>query len=184
MNQPLIWYVPGYYELSFFEIVLTAFLFLFVLIKKDKLVMIVIGAKIIIHELVAANIFWTAFPIFKATLPLFFPTILKQILYIIMLIWMIHCEKRGNYKRVCIGIVSIFCIELFSAFIYYPQYMDYFYNGCLECNKTMSKRTSLWMTTIITSAPFTQIKNRLLVTIAEVIAFLMQILFHRKDEKA
>ena len=173
---------PGYAILSKLEVLLIVCLMIFVLIKKDKLIIAMLWTKIIIHGLIFTDIFWKVVPITKATLQFSFPTTLKQIIYIIILIWMIRCEKKGYYKRICIGIGTIFCIELFSAFIYYPQYMDYFYNRCLECNKMISKRTELWMTSIMISAPFAQIKNRLLITLAEVIVFIIQYLLHGKDK--
>lgn len=181
MNQPMMWYQPGYFELSVFEMILTGFLLLSVFIKKDKLVMAGLGAKIIIHELVLADLFWKCFP-WKISLSMFSPAILKQILYILILIWMIRCEKKKQYKKAGLGIGIIFCMELLSSFIYYPSFMDYFYNVCRECNKNLSWRMSLWFTSVIASAPFTQIKNRLLTTLAEVIVFLVQYLLHRKDK--
>lgn len=181
MNQLMMWYQSGYSELSLFEMILTGFLLLSVFIKKDKLVMAGLGAKIVIHELVLADLFWKCFP-WKISLSMFSPAILKQILYILILIWMIHCEKKKQYKKVGFGIGILLCIELLSSFVYYPAFMDYFYNGCRECNKNLSWKMSRWFTSVIASAPFIQIKNRLLTTLAEVIVFLIQYLLHRKDK--
>ncbi len=185
MNQPLIWYVPGYYELSFFEIVLIAVLFISILIKKEKLVMIIIGAKLIIHHLVIGDIFWAmARPVTMLGVKEFLPLLLKQIIYIVILIWMMHFELKKDYKKVFFGILVLFGLELLSSFIYYPLFMESVTRNCPDCFQHLSKRQILWHIAHIAAAPFIEIKNRLLVTSAEVILFFIQILLHRKDEKS
>lgn len=181
IGEQLILYQRGYFELSLFELVLTMLLLIFVLMKKDKFIMIVLGAKVFIHEMVFAELFWKLIP-WTNSMQTFSFTMLKQIVYIILLIWMIHSEKRADYKKVCIGMFVLLCIELFSAFIYYPQFMDYFYNGCLNCNKSMSKRSALLLLIAIVSAPFSSADKRLIVTIVQFGILFIQILIHKKDK--
>lgn len=184
MNQPIVWYPPGYSELSFFEMILTGFLFVFILIKKDKLVIVFLGAKLIIHHLVAGDIFWvmSSPEIFSAKT--YLPLLLKQIIYIVILIWMIYSERKKNYKQVLFGIILLFCIELFSSFVYYPIFMESVMRNCPDCITHLSRGQMMRQIAYIAAAPFTQIKNRLLFTFIEVIVFFIQYLLYRKDKTA
>lgn len=176
-------YQPGYFELSLFEIILAGLLFVYILIRRDKFVIVLLGAKLIIHSLVYGDIFWIMYrPVTISSIKIFLPLILKQIIYIAILIWMIYSERKKNYKQVLFGIILLFCIELFSSFVYYPVFVESVMRNCPDCIIHLSRGQMMWQIAYIAAAPFIQIKNRLLTTFAEMIVFFIQYLFHRKDK--
>lgn len=172
---------PGYTLLSQFEIGLIILLVVFILIKKDRLITIVIGLKAILHQLIFADLFWRVSP-WPETMGMYYFAMMKQIVYVILLIWMIYCERRGSYKKVCLGIAVLFSMELFFSFVYYPQFINYFYNECLYCNTEMSVGTSKLLVSVIASAPFDSISKRLMVTFVEMVLFSIQVIIHRGNK--
>lgn len=193
--------IPNYifFIMSIVEMGSILLMILSLILKKQQLVLVFMGVKILIHSATIYELFQTIFyPLIEDTFVMFAPMALRQGLTLFILLSAFCFQMKNDYKKVMFAMIVLLGLDVFSIFIYYPMFMDYFMNYCKYCTKDiigieylklfpsvsshmiMTEKRAYRLLIWTSSTPFFSGSLRLLISIIESISFVFQYKISRK----